>query len=206
MKVKLLAAFLLAAHSGPVAPPHALAQGSPIPGTYASQSEKPSAPLPGAQKTLPVLPRGGYRSLPLTAEDAKIRLEELRGALMNGSPQASQEGIFEICEWLADAADAHYRMYQAFAKSELTRGQAQAEKQLNVKFSQLKREAQLLKADLLIKQQRAPEALQPLVDIVIADPRSNTGQAAYKRLVDLGFSQEATEPQVQAQSPKQVLK
>lgn len=209
MKLKILAASLLFVAQiqlSPVTVGRAFAQGSPIPGAYSALAEKSSAPLPGVQKTQPVLPKAGYRSLPLTAEDAKIRLDELRGALATGRPQDSQEGIFEICEWLADAADAHYRMFQAFGKSELTKSQAQAEKQLNQKFSQLKREAQLLKADLLIKQMRAPEALQPLVEIVTADPRSATGQAAYKRLIDLGFSQEAAEPQVQAQSPKQVLK
>ena len=57
-----------------------------------------------------------------------------------------------------------------------------------MKFSQLKRDAQLLKADLLIAQKRYPEALNPLVEIVLADPTSATGKTAYQRLKDLGFS------------------
>lgn len=134
-------------------------------------------------------PKSKYRDLPLTVDSTKYRLEELRALLAVSRPQDIQDSVQELCEWLNDAADAHYRMYLSFAKSDLTRTQANSEKQLNQRFGQLKREAQLLRADLLIKQLRAPEALAPLVDIVVADPRSATGQEAYKRLVELGFSQ-----------------
>lgn len=189
----------------------ALAQGSPIPGAnrpvtadYNSAGQFPQgsgnrAPVPGMnqpnsliQPSQPAQARSRYMQLPLTVVDAKTRLDELR-LLLTSQPKEAQERIYEMCEWLADGADAHYRMYQAFAKSDLTKVQAANEKQLNQSFSQLKREAQLLKADLLIKQGRAPEALNPLVEIVIADPRSLTGQNAYKRLVELGFSKEASE-------------
>jgi hypothetical protein len=185
-------------------------QGSPIPG-------RSSAPIPGsgvqmttAAGTLPTGSSGAptaspgkspYRQLPLSPQDAKTRIDELRAQLVNGRPQDVQDRIYEMCEWLTDAADAHYKMYLAFAKSDLTKGQAQAEKSLNQRFGQLKREAQLLKADLLIKCNRSPEALSPLVEIVIADPRSAVGQSAYKRLVDMGFSQEVDESLVAANKP-----
>jgi hypothetical protein len=139
-----------------------------------------------------------YHDLPITVDSAKYRLEELRAMLAVTKPQDMQDSVQELCEWLNDASDAHYRMYLAFAKSDLTRVQANSEKQLNQHFGQLKREAQLLRADLLIKQLRAPEALSPLVDIVVADPRSATGKEAYKRLVDLGFSQAVTQPAAQS--------
>lgn len=186
----------------------ALAQGSPIPGTnrpvtadYNTAGQLPQAganraPVPGMNQPNNLIQsaqaRSRYMQLPLTVVDAKTRLDELR-LLLASQPKEAQERIYEMCEWLADGADAHYRMYQAFAKSDLTKVQAANEKQLNQSFSQLKREAQLLKADLLIRQGRAPEALNPLVEIVIADPRSATGQNAYKRLIELGFSKEGSE-------------
>jgi len=190
-RVTLLAVLL----SMPVA--SALAQGSPIPG---------AAPLPGQFQTADpgqasfsapsdTVTRGQspqgrsrYRQLPLTAADAKQKIDELK-ALLAGSPQNAQDGILEMVEWLQDAADAHYRMATAFGKNDATKREAASERQLTAKFGELKREALLLKADLLIKQRRAPEALAPLVDIVIADPRGATGQAAYHRLQELGFSQ-----------------
>ena len=42
----------------------------------------------------------------------------------------------------------------------------------------------------MIKQCRFPEALGPLVDIVVAEPKSTTGQEAYKRLQEIGFAEE----------------
>jgi hypothetical protein len=135
-----------------------------------------------------------YNRLPINDLDARTRLDELRQLLLTnpapGAPQNLKASIFDLVDWLQDAADAHWRMSQAFAKSEITQREALAEKLLNNSFSQLKREALLLKADLLIRENRCPEALNPLVDIVIADPRSSVGKEAYKRLINLGFSKE----------------
>ena len=216
----LLAQFVLAQSIAAFGTQAAMAQGSPVPGgaegssTYGSYSAypasgasaagaAPSAPVPGGGRTQPISAAatavGGrpnkYRDLPLTVDSTKYRLDELRAMLSVSRPQDMQDSVQELCEWLNDAADAHYRMYLSFAKSDQTRSQANSEKQLNLRFGQLKREAQLLRADLLIKQLRAPEALAPLVDIVVADPRSTTGQNAYKRLVELGFSQAVAAPE-----------
>ena len=153
--------------------------------------------------------KGRYHQLPLTATDAKQKLDELRLALAVSRSQDVQDSVFQLVEWLQDAADAHYRMANAFTKADAKR-EAASERQLTSRFGQLKREALLLKADVLIKQKRAPEALTPLVDIVIADPKGATGVAAYHRLQDLGFSQElpsdiANNPVVQA-APGSVVK
>ncbi|MBU6450823.1 MAG: hypothetical protein KGS72_03525 [Cyanobacteria bacterium REEB67] len=176
---------------------HAAAS-APVPGAGYAQASGASSGGPtdaaGAAASGKAGSRTKYQDLPLTADSAKCRLDELRALLSVSRPQDVQGSIQELCEWLNDAADAHYRMFLSFSKSDLTRPQANSEKALNLKFGQLKREAQLLRADLLIKQLRAPEALGPLVDIVAADPRSATGQAAYKRLVDLGFSNAAAAP------------
>lgn len=179
----------------------ASAQGSPIPGlstdpqpgTQPVQAEPNKSSRP--QRSSP------YRQLPLTAVEAKQRIDDLRNALSMSRPQDVQEGIFEMVEWLQDAADAHYRMSLAFAKSDATKREAASERQLTAKFGQLKREAMLLKADLLIKANRAPEALSPLVDIVIADPKG-AGLAAYKRLQELGFSDQLPAEAVPVQAAK----
>lgn len=96
-----------------------------------------------------------------------------------------------MCEWLTDLAEAHYKLANSFSKNDSTKAQAEAERRAGQKFSHLKNEAQLLKAELLIRQQRYPEALAPLVEIVVAEPRTATGQAAYKRLKEIGFADEA---------------
>lgn len=194
--------------------------GAPRPGRYSNEELlSPGQDSPNQNSNLPtsfnsesssishsgIQTKGSrYRQLPLTASDAKQKLDELRAALGVSRAQDVQDGIYELVEWLQDAADAHYRMATAFTKADAKR-EAASERQLTSRFGQLKREALLLKADLLIKQKRAPEALTPLVDIVIADPKGATGVAAYHRLQDLGFSQElpsdiANNPTIQAAS------
>lgn len=175
--------------------------GIPLPGqTQMQQPQATSAPVPGAHPQAP--PPGptrtnnapsaqsAYQQLPLTPEDAQVRLDELKTLLPDARPQEIQDSIMQICEWLAEMADSHYKISLSFAKNEATKPQAEAEKAAAHRFSQLKNQALLLKADLLIKQRRFPEALGPLVDIIGQEPRSATGQTAYKRLKEIGFSQE----------------
>jgi hypothetical protein len=163
-----------------------------------------SAPTPGgvnapsaAVQLVPGTHGGGYSKLPLNTGNAVAHLEELRNAMGNLRPQDFQEMIGEYCDWLSDLADAHWKLAQTFAKADATKAQSESEKQLCQKFGSLKRQAMLLKAQFLISQRRYPEALAPLVDIVTAEPRTETGQNAYKLLQEIGFSQ-----QIQAAAPK----
>ncbi|MBK9142909.1 MAG: hypothetical protein IPM23_10470 [Candidatus Melainabacteria bacterium] len=164
---------------------------SPLPGS-SSHSPLPGsidkAPIPGAE---PAPPAGNiYSQLPLSSLDAKNKIEELSNRLAVSNPDQVKDGIFAISEWLQDVADAHWKMFKAFEKSENTQLQAKSERETALEFSRLKNRAKLLKADLFIKMNRYPEALGPLVDIVVAEPRSETGQSAYKRLIDMGFSKQ----------------
>ncbi len=166
----------------------------------APTSETGSAPLPGTNapnlpyahpKVFPASANGGrYQQLPLSIADAKVRLQELRSQSKVIRPQDALDSVARLCEWLSDIIEAHNKMAVAFNRSELTKAQSQAEKLSANKFAQVRNEAQLLRADLLIQQNRYPEALAPLVDIVLAEPTSPTGKAAYKKLMELGFSEE----------------
>ncbi|MCA9804111.1 MAG: hypothetical protein KC777_19215 [Cyanobacteria bacterium HKST-UBA02] len=173
---------------------------SPIPGAGGYSQGAPnsspnsapnSAPVPGAESAPAPAPAGTiYSQLPLSSLDAKNKIEELSNRLAVSNPDQVKDGIFAISEWLQDVADAHWKMYKAFEKSDTTHLQAKSERETALEFSRLKNRAKLLKADLFIKMNRYPEALGPLVDIVVAEPKSETGQAAYKRLIDMGFSKQ----------------
>lgn len=154
---------------------------------------------PSAQNSQSGAGDSAYRELPLSAADAQAQIEDLKTLLPQARPGDVQSRVERLCEWLSDMADAHYKLGTTFGKSDSTAGAADSEKQAARQFSQLKNQALLIKADLLIRQQRYPEALSPLVDIVIAEPRSATGQAAYKRLKEIGFSQE---PEVKTETKK----
>jgi hypothetical protein len=205
--------------------PQALAQGSPIPGggrTAPPPSEgsyvqsNPFAPLPGSGPAAYAAPPDAhahtgpagkpesiYNALPLNAEDARIRLEDLSNRLATSRPDDVKNAIYALSDWMQDVADAHWKMFKAFEKSDATKVQAAKEKDIALKFSSLKNRAKLLKADLFIKQNRNPEALGPLVEIVTTEPTSATGQEAYKRLVDMGFSEQVSNVELAAKgAPK----
>lgn len=110
--------------------------------------------------------------------------------MVTAKPKEFQDAIGDYLDWLADMADAHWKIYNAFAKVESMKPQADVEKQSTLKLGQLKRQAMLLKAEFLIRENRQPEALQPLVDIVVAEPKTATGEAAYSLLKQIGFSEE----------------
>ncbi len=199
-------------------PAAVLSQGSPVPGqssyaapqnSYSSSPSYSQAPVPGAASNqysapasaaaygatsgkAPSSSKGSYSKLPLNIDDARVRITELRNLLSVSRPQDVQESIFQLSEWLSDMADAHWKLSLALAKSDSMKAAAAQERQSAVKFSSLKHEAGLLKAELFIKQNRLPEALGPLVDIVVAEPKSLIGQAAYEKLKEIGFAEEAS--------------
>lgn len=199
-------------------PAAVFAQGSPVPGqssyaapqsSYSSSPSYSQAPVPGAASNpysapasagaygassakAPAASKSSYSKLPLNIDDAKVRITELRNLLSVSRPQDVQESIFQLSEWLSDMADAHWKLSLALAKNDSMKAAAAQERQSAVKFSSLKHEAGLLKAELFIKQNRLPEALGPLVDIVVAEPKSLIGQAAYEKLKEIGFAEEAS--------------
>ncbi|HEY9754939.1 MAG TPA: hypothetical protein V6C97_07260 [Oculatellaceae cyanobacterium] len=185
--------------------------GSPLPGGGAGmQAMDPggSAPVPGADSAgaaashnfasgVPAA-NSKYAQLPLNIFDAKSRMSELRMMANAGRPQEVLEAVNRLSEWLGDMCDAHNRMAQVFAKHDQTKLQAVAEKLAVQKFSQVRNQAQLLKAEMLMQQHRFAEALNPLVDICIAEPTSATGQAAYGKLKELGFAEDPSPEAVAA--------
>jgi hypothetical protein len=134
-----------------------------------------------------------YQFLPISLDDAKGRIDELKTLMQVNRPQDLQGRVNNLCEWLGDLTEAHNKMANAFSRQDSTKALAQAEKTAAQHFCQLKNQAVLLKAELLIKLNRTPEALAPLVDIVIADPKGSVGQAAYRHLKELGFSPDTPE-------------
>lgn len=166
-----------------------------------------SSPLPGASANYQtnLSSKSSYQLLPISASEARTRLDELKTLLLISRPQAIQERIYNLCDWLTEMHDAHSKLANAFAKQEESRGIALTEKATAQKFNQLRNEAQLLKAELLIKQNRSPEALGSLIDIVVADPRSATGKVAYQHLKELGFSEDVPE-QILVQMAKETNK
>ncbi len=187
---------------------------SPIPGSQAPLPTAPSAsaapaasrqaaPVPGppTQQILQGGNNSAYRHLPLNYQTASLRLEELRNIMITARPKDFQDAIGSYLDWLSEMADGHWKIYQAFAKVDSMKAQADLEKSTTLKLGSLKRQALLLKAEFLIRNNRQPEALQPLIDIVTAEPKTQTGDAAYSLLKQIGFSEEVPIAPPQANAP-----
>lgn len=149
-----------------------------------------SAPLPGvtSQANRPGS-LSAYQQLPLNVGDAQQRIDDLKNLVKDSRPAQAADVVQQMGEWLADMAEAHQKLSRAFSKLEASKAQAESERQLALKFAGLKNQVMLLKADILIRQSRYPEALGPLVDIVVAEPHSQVGKEAYKKLKEIGFSE-----------------
>lgn len=169
-------------------------------GSYAGAS----SPLPGSSAVYRPAGAGGagsmYQMLPISLDDAKLRIEELRNLVAVSRPQDVQDRVNAFCEWMVDMTEAHNRLCNSFSKQDSLKAQAQAERSSAQKFSHLKNEATLLKAEILIKQSRIPEAVGPLVDIVVNEPKGSAGIAAYNRLKEIGFSEAVPDVAVPAVS------
>jgi hypothetical protein len=179
-----------ASGSGPMVAQSALNQSSPLPGSSANYQAS------STKKT-------SYQLLPISAAEAKTRIDELKTLLLISRPQSIQEQIYNLCDWLTEMYEAHNKLANAFGRQDETKGAALSERATAQKFRQLKNEAQLLKAELLIKQSRSPEALGSLVDIITADPKGATAKIAYQHLQELGFSENVPPSPIVKESDEQ---
>lgn len=171
---------------------------SPVAPPAGGQPGQVFSPIPGNGATV------NYKKLPINYQGAAVRLEELRNLMPNIRAKEFQDMINDYLEWVGDLADGHWRLYQSFAKIDTMKDRAETEKQTTLKLGSLKRQAMLLKAEFLIKENRHPEALQPLVEIVVAEPKTQTGDSAYVLLKQIGFSEEPVAMPVSAVAPKPV--
>lgn len=190
---------------------------APIPGSASMQDPSFGAPAPGGRppagapysaggpsSPVPGNQTAAFRHLPINYQGAALRLEELRNLMPNIKPKEFQDMANDYLEWVGDLADGHWRIYQSFAKVDSLKDRAESEKQTTLKLGQLKRQGMLLKAEFLIKENRPQEALQPLVEIVVAEPKTTTGDSAYQLLRKIGFSEEPVAMPVSAVPPKPV--
>ena len=162
----------------------------PVNGQFTGQSSPPLALRENSDSSAgaTTVTQSKYQELPLSIDDAKSRLSQLRLMAAGTRPQDALENVNQFIKWLSDIVDAHAKMAGVFAKNETTKSLAASEKLMTTRFSHLRYQSQLLKADLLIEGHRSPEALAPLVEIVLAMPNNPLGKSAYQRLQELGFS------------------
>jgi hypothetical protein len=155
---------------------------APIPGDSAPSSINISTGMPPMVK-----PQSS--TLSLESSEAPVSLKLLQASVEDlKTSGASEESLNKYLIWLDTLIKAHNKLASAFAKQADTLAACNNEHQLSKQLYELKDQVLYLKAQLLMKENKLPEALSILVDITAVEPQSALGQQSYKELVDAGFS------------------
>lgn len=178
-------------------------EGSPLPGSNTAPSTNTandSAPVPGNEQ-----PSQGTVDTSISVQSvSKLQTDTTSSSnsflgpvsltavqadvqdLKNGG--ATEESLNKYLVWLDTLIKAHNKLAAAFAKQNTTSAACNTERNLSKQLYQVKDQVLYLKAQVLLKENRCPEAINILVDIIAVEPQSALGQQAYQRLVEAGFS------------------
>ena len=116
------------------------------------------------------------------------KIEEANNLFGEGKIDEAEKKLNEIKNWLINATDYHYNLYQIFNKNSKTVQVAKIEKAHALDFGNLRDQASYLLAKVYISQNKLKEAVKLLTEIVKSQTESELGQSAYKTLVEIKFS------------------
>lgn len=132
--------------------------------------------------------------LPISLED----LQAIPQRMKTGDIPLTEENLNKYLVWLDTLIKAHNKLASAFARQEDTKPAYDNERALSSNLYRIKDQVLYHKAQILVKEKRATEAINILVDIAAVEPKSELGQQAYNKLKQMGFSPEI--PTASAQS------
>ncbi len=118
------------------------------------------------------------------------KLEEANTLIKENKFQEAEALISSVKEWLTEATEMHYSIYQLYGKQDkpVTLEYAKVEKAHAIDFGQLRDQSYYLLAKVYIAQNKFKDAAKLLVLIVKSEPNSGLGRESYKLLQDIKFS------------------
>lgn len=119
------------------------------------------------------------------------KLEEATQLLKEGRFHEAEKIINSTKDWLMEATESHYHLYQALSKQEKDPQIAKSskiEKAHALDFGQLRDQSYYILAKAYIGQEKSKEAIKPLLSIIKSQPNTNLGKEAYKLLQEIKFS------------------
>lgn len=124
------------------------------------------------------------------------KLEEATGLLKEGKFSEAEKLINSTKDWLIEATETHYHLYQALSKQEKDSKVIEAskiEKAHALDFGQLRDQSYYILAKAYIGQSREKEAIKPLLSIIKSQANTGLGKEAYKLLNEIKFSDKIKE-------------
>jgi hypothetical protein len=166
---------------------------SPLPGNSENIPSEPvqspaieSAPIPGISS----IPQSNTSTslIPVSTPFSLTALQALVADLKTGQSPITEDTLDKHLTWIDTLIKAHNKLAATFSKQESTQTAYTNERNLSKQLFEIKDQILYLKAITLMKENRWPEAINILVDIIAVEPQSPLGQQAYKRLIEAGFS------------------
>ena len=119
------------------------------------------------------------------------KLEEASGLIQKGDFLEAEKLLLGIKEWLTDATEYHYQLFQILSKRAKTVNPSKVEKAHALDFGQLRDQCYFLLAKIYIGENKLKEAVKLLTEIIKSQSDSNLGLEAYKTLQEIKFSDKA---------------
>lgn len=123
---------------------------------------------------------------PLSYEAAQAYLSHVDSLINNGNLGSAQKRSEELIEWLNQAIDAHFTLYNVFKENNNTE-KLNYEHDQALSFAKLRDQALLTVANLYIQKEEFKDAVEPLVKVIESQPGSDLATEAYKLLNQIGF-------------------
>lgn len=119
------------------------------------------------------------------------KLEEATELLKEGKFNEAEKLINSTKDWLIEATETHYNLYQALNKQEKDLNileRSKIEKAHALDFGQLRDQSYYILAKAYIGQNKEKEAIKPLLNIIKSQSSTELGKEAYKLLHEIKFS------------------
>jgi hypothetical protein len=168
----------------------------------ATPSQPPFFPVPEAQPTVtaPVMsteapPDFSLNRLtdaanPFGLTASKLKLEKAVKLYQTPNMNAQALSLLtELKNWLVPCVENHMLLYQTLAKVPNAKVQSDLEKQVALEFASVRDESLYWYGAALIKAGRAKEAVEPLMAVILSQPRREFGIKAYEQLQKIGFTE-----------------
>ena len=116
------------------------------------------------------------------------QIEQASTLLKDGKTEDAEKLLLGVKNWLTDASENHYKLFQTFSKNQKKTKSAKLEKAHALDFANARDRCYFLLEKKYISQKKIKDAVMLLVEIVSSQPDTEIGNSAYKLLQEIKFS------------------
>ncbi len=143
-------------------------------------------PIPSMPQTSP--PITNDIKNPLGTAYAENSIKKIESFIKSNNYTAAKQTLDSINQWVSDATEYHTNLLKSLRGLENADAQASIERELAIKFANMRDKLLFLNAKILIYNGQKQKAVPNLVEVVKSQPNSELGFQSYKILQEIGFT------------------